>query len=133
MTTRDEQECGVVPTFVKLGSNRIMAQTTEPSSTAALAGTYPFDTATLIDICRENDVVMLGVFGSMARAEADEESDIDLLVEFADDKSLLALVALERKLSEAVGRKVDLLTEDAISPYLRERILGDLQVIYDAR
>ncbi|MCB0159092.1 MAG: nucleotidyltransferase family protein [Caldilineaceae bacterium] len=76
---------------------------------------------------------MLGVFGSMARAEGDEGSDIDLLVEFAEDKSLLALVALERTLAEAVGRKVDLLTEGAISPYLRERILGDLQVIYDAR
>lgn len=133
MTTRDEQECGAVPTFMMLGSNRTMAQTTEPSSTAALAVTFPFDTSTLIDICRENDVVMLGVFGSMARAEGDEGSDIDLLVEFAEDKSLLALVALERTLAEAVGRKVDLLTEGAISPYLRERILGDLQVIYDAR
>ena len=133
MTTRDELEWGTIPTFVMLGSSRIMAQPTEQSTGTAIAVTYPFDTATLVDICRENGIVMLGVFGSMARAEADEESDIDLLVEFADDKSLLALVALERKLSEAVGRKVDLLTEDAISPYLRERILGDLQVIYDAR
>jgi hypothetical protein len=92
---------------------------------------YPFDTQALIDICRRNDVAMLGVFGSMARGEATPHSDIDLLVQFSGRKSLLALVRLERQLSEALGRKVDLLTEAALSPYLRERILGELQVIYE--
>jgi predicted nucleotidyltransferase len=53
-----------------------------------------------------------------------------MLVEFAKRKSLLALVSLERKMSAALGRKVDLLTEAAISPYLRERIKRDLRVIY---
>jgi predicted nucleotidyltransferase len=71
------------------------------------------------------------VFGSTARGEANDQSDIDLLVEFSQRKSLLAMVALERQLATALGRKVDLLTEAAISPYLRERILGDLQVIYE--
>ena len=92
-----------------------------------------FDMNALIEICRENDVAMLGVFGSMARGEANDQSDIDLLVEFSKRKSLLALVAVERKMSSAVGRKVDLLTEAAISPYLRDRIKRDLRVIYEAR
>jgi predicted nucleotidyltransferase len=91
--------------------------------------TYPFDTDRLVAICRKNDVAMVGVFGSMARGEATAHNDIDLLVKFGKRKSLLALVRLERELS-AVGRKVDVLTEAAISPYLRQRILGDLQVIY---
>jgi len=95
--------------------------------------TFPFDTRALIDICRENDVVKVGVFGSMARGEANEQSDIDLIVEFSKRKSLLALVGLERKLSVAIGRKVDLLTEAALSPYLHDRIMQDLQVIYEAR
>jgi predicted nucleotidyltransferase len=95
--------------------------------------TYPFDTLKLIDLCRQNDVIRIGVFGSMARGEATEQSDIDLLIEFSTRKSLLALVALERKLSLALGRKVDLLTEAAISPYLRDRILHEQQVIYEAR
>ena len=95
--------------------------------------TYPFDTRKLIDVCRQNDVVKIGVFGSMARGEATEKSDIDLLVEFSKRKSLLALVAIERKLSLALGRKVDLLTEASISPYLRDRILLEQQVIYEAR
>jgi uncharacterized protein len=92
----------------------------------------PFDTAVLVDICRQNDVRRVGVFGSMARGEATEQSDVDLLVEFSARKSLLALVALERKISAAIGRKVDLLTEAAISPYLRDRIKQELRIIYEA-
>jgi uncharacterized protein len=93
--------------------------------------TLPFDTKKLIEICRQNDVSRVGVSGSTARGEANDKSDIDLLVEFSRRKSLLAMVALERQIATALGRKVDLLTEAAISPYLRERILGDLRVIYE--
>jgi len=92
----------------------------------------PFDTAKIIELCRQNDVSSLGVFGSMARGEANAQSDIDLLVEFSKPKSLLALVALERQMTTAVGRKIDLLTRPAISPYLRDRILRDLRIIYEA-
>lgn len=94
---------------------------------------FPFDTNKLVEICRKNDVAMIGVFGSMARGEASDQSDIDLLVKFSRRKSLLALVRLEREISTALGKEVDLLTEAAISPYLRERIMGELEVIYEAR
>ena len=90
----------------------------------------PFDTEKLVEICQQNDVAMIGVFGSMARGEATEDSDIDLLVKFSKGKSLLTLVRLEREISIALGRKVDLLTEAAISPYLRDRIKRELRVIY---
>ena len=93
----------------------------------------PFDADKLIEICRQNDVAKLGVFGSMARGEATEQSDIDLLVYFAQRKSLLAMVALERQISAALGRKVDLLTEAALSPYLRDTIKSEMVVIYEAR
>lgn len=93
--------------------------------------TYSFDIPRLIDICRRNDVSMVGIFGSMARGEAKKTSDIDLLVRFSKRKSLLAVVRLERELSDALDRKVDLLTEAAISPYLRERILKETQVVYE--
>ena len=75
---------------------------------------------------------MLGVFGSVARGEATAQSDVDLLVEFSNRKSLLPVISLERQLSDALGRKVDVLTEAALSPYLRSRILRDLTVIYEA-
>ena len=93
---------------------------------------FPFDTNRLIELCRKNDVAMIGIFGSMARGEDTEQSDIDLLVRFSKRKSLLALVKLEREVSAVLGRKVDLLTEAAISPYLRDRIKRELRVIYEA-
>ena len=98
-----------------------------------MVATYPFDLSRMIDICRQNDVSMIGVFGSMARGEAQKKSDIDLIVRFSKRKSLLSMVRLERELSEALGRKVDLLTEAAISPYMRESVLKELKVVYDAR
>jgi predicted nucleotidyltransferase len=76
---------------------------------------------------------MIGLFGSTARGEDTASSDIDLLVRLSKPKSLLSLVKLERTLSEAIGRKVDLLTESAISPYLKERILKEIKVLYEAR
>lgn len=93
---------------------------------------FPFDTNKLIEICRHNDVAKIGVFGSMARGEATDKSDVDLLVDFSQRKSLLALVRLERELSTALKRKVQLLTEAAISPYIRDRIKRELKVIYEA-
>ena len=69
----------------------------------------------------------------MARGEANDQSDIDLLIEFSKRKSLLTVIALERQLSTMLGRKIDLLTEAAISPYLRDRIKQETQIIYEAR
>jgi len=95
--------------------------------------TYPFSLSQLSDICRQHDVSMIGLFDSMARGEAKKQSDLDLIVRFSKRKSLLAVVRLERELSEALGRKVDLLTEGALSPYLRERILKETRVVYGKR
>ena len=92
----------------------------------------PFDTKKLIEICRQNDVIKVGIFGSIARGEATDRSDIDILVYFAKRKSLLTFVALERQISTALCRKVDLLTEAAISPYLFDKIKRELVVIYEA-
>lgn len=93
--------------------------------------TFPFDIDTLIKICRRNDVAMIGLFGSTARGEATTESDLDFLVKFGKRKSLLSVVKLERELSESLGQKVDLLTEAAISPYIRDSIFRDLTIIYE--
>jgi predicted nucleotidyltransferase len=91
------------------------------------------NTRALVKLCQHNDVARLSVFGSFARGEGTERSDVDLLVEFRKRNSLLALIALERKMSAALGRRVDLLTREAISPYLRESIERDLRVVYEAR
>jgi uncharacterized protein len=92
-----------------------------------------FDVKAITEICHQNDVSMLGLFGSFARGEATAQSDVDLLIEFSKPKSLLTLIRLERLLTAIIGKKVDLLTKASISPYLRERILQEVEVIYDSR
>ncbi len=67
----------------------------------------------------------IAIFGSYARHEDKKTSDIDVLVEFYPKKSLLELVRIERELSETTGKKIDLLTEEAISPLLQEEIKKD--------
>ena len=91
------------------------------------------DTSKLVEICRANDVEMVAVFGSTARGDTSPDSDIDVLIRFTRRRSLLALVRLERELSVALGRKVDLLTEASISPYIRKPIARDLRVLYETR
>jgi predicted nucleotidyltransferase len=74
----------------------------------------------------------VSVFGSYAREDAREGSDIDLLVEFKERKSLLDLVGIEQELSESIGTDVDLVTEKSLSPFLRERVMKERVVIYSA-
>jgi predicted nucleotidyltransferase len=84
----------------------------------------------VIAILEKYNARRIGIFGSFARGEAGPGSDLDLLVDFKERKSLLTLVRIERELSEAVGMKVDLLTEQAISPYLIDTIKSELKVVY---
>ncbi|MCX6143306.1 MAG: nucleotidyltransferase family protein [Ignavibacteriales bacterium] len=89
-------------------------------------------TKRIVAICGKYHVATISLFGSMARNEATEASDIDLLVSFSRPVSLLQMVTLERELSDALGRKVDLLTEASLSPYLRDHILKERQLVYAA-
>lgn len=73
----------------------------------------------------------ISLFGSFARGENKPGSDIDILVEFKERKSLLKIVRIERELSETLEIKVDLLTEKSISPYLISSIRKEMVVIYE--
>ncbi len=65
------------------------------------------------------------VFGSVARGEADAQSDIDLLVEFEPDRSLLDHAALWLELQELLGCKVDVVSEDGVKARIRDRVLRE--------
>ncbi len=65
------------------------------------------------------------VFGSVARGEADERSDIDFLVDMEAGRSLLDLGGLLMDLQEALGRNVDVVTERGLKPRIRERVLKE--------
>jgi len=80
-------------------------------------------TKEILPILKKNSVTRAGIFGSVARGEASNESDVDILVEFGERKGLFDLVRLERELKVILGRKVDLLTYDSINHLLREKIL----------
>jgi predicted nucleotidyltransferase len=62
------------------------------------------------------------IFGSAVRGEAKPESDIDFLVDMEGGRSLLDLIELGQDLEELLHRKVEILTEGGLSPYLQERI-----------
>ena len=82
-------------------------------------------------LCKENNVAMLGVFGSVARGEDTKKSDIDLLVKFKKPVSLIDLIRLEDKFVETLGRKIDLGTEDGLHPLIHKSVMSDLRVIYE--
>jgi uncharacterized protein len=65
------------------------------------------------------------LFGSVARGEAGPDSDVDLLVEFAPDRSLLDHAALIDELEDLLGCEVDVVNERALRPELRERVLRE--------
>jgi len=74
----------------------------------------------------------IGIFGSFARQEENEDSDIDILVKFKETISLLDLVRIHRELSALLGKKVDLVTEQALkNNRIRKSIYNDLRIIFE--
>lgn len=69
------------------------------------------------------------VFGSVARGEASDESDVDFLVDFEPGRSLLDLGGLRVELESLLGRRVDVVTEPGIYWLLRRRILNEARAL----
>jgi predicted nucleotidyltransferase len=65
------------------------------------------------------------VFGSAARGTARSESDVDLLVTFETGRSLLDLIGFKHDVEDLLHRPVDVVTDRALSPYLRDRVLAE--------
>ena len=65
------------------------------------------------------------VFGSLARGEADEQSDIDFLVEMEPGRSLLDLGGLQAELEALLGCPVDVVTEKGLKARIRGRVLAE--------
>ncbi|MFA5299924.1 MAG: nucleotidyltransferase family protein [Lutibacter sp.] len=69
---------------------------------------------------------LVGVFGSYARGEENEKSDLDILIDFDTKVDLLELIGLEQELSELLGIKVDLITLRSVNASLKPYIESDL-------
>jgi len=89
------------------------------------------DKSKIAKFCKDNDITYLAVFGSVARGGEREDSDIDLIARFSKRKSLLDLVRTESKFEKILKREVDLFTEPAISPYIKDIVEKDMKVIYE--
>lgn len=83
----------------------------------------------ILPVLQRYGVTKAAVFGSFATGENKEGSDLDLLVELPDDKSLLDLAGLKVNLEELLKMKVDVLTYDSIHPLLKDIILSEQKVI----
>lgn len=81
--------------------------------------------AKILDLATHHGAGNVRVFGSMARGEEGEDSDLDLFVTLGKGRSLLDLVGLKQDLEDLVHCPVDVVTEQGLSPYLRERVLAE--------
>ena len=77
------------------------------------------------------EVETIGIFGSYTRGEQGKKSDVDILVEFSEDAEIgfFRFLDLEEFLSRELGVKVDLVTKDALKPYIGKRILQEVVMV----
>ena len=79
----------------------------------------------ILQTARKYGAYNVRVFGSVARGEADEKSDIDLLVDMEKGRSLLDLAGLLVDLEDLLGCKIDVVTEKGLRERIRERVLKE--------
>jgi predicted nucleotidyltransferase len=83
----------------------------------------------IIKVLKKHGVERAAIFGSLSRNEFTDESDIDILIEFNGNRSLLDFAGLKLELQEKIGRKIDLLTYNSLHPLLKDTILDEQVVI----
>ncbi len=79
----------------------------------------------IFSLARKYGARNLRVFGSVVRGEADETSDIDLLVEMEPGRSLFDLGGFQYELERLLGRPVDVVTERGLKVRVRDRVLAE--------
>ena len=77
----------------------------------------------IVGIAQRYGAKNVRVFGSRARGEARPNSDFDILVTVGEHTSLLDIIAIKQDLEDLLGSTVHVVTDDAISPYIREKVL----------
>lgn len=88
----------------------------------------------IASFCAAHHVCRLALFGSVLGDRFDEDSDLDVLVDFEPGRApgLLGLAAMEIELEALVGRRVDLRTYGDLSRYFRDRVAAEARPIYAA-
>ena len=81
--------------------------------------------------CKTHEIESIALFGSYARGEQTQGSDLDLLVKFNHKVSLLRIIQIQLDLQSRLGLKVDLLTHGALGPHIGPHILSSRKVLYE--
>jgi predicted nucleotidyltransferase len=78
------------------------------------------------------DIRCVSLFGSHIHGEAEEDSDVDVLIEFMPEATVgfFKLAQIQRSITDFIGRKVDLLTPEALSKYFRDEVLAQAEHVY---
>lgn len=86
----------------------------------------------IAEFCRKHHIRKLALFGSVLREDFGQDSDVDVLVEFEQGRTvgLLRMAGLELELSEILGRKVDLRTPAELSRYFRDEVMQSSEIQY---
>lgn len=87
----------------------------------------------IVPILKRRGVLKAAIFGSFARGEMTKNSDIDILVKLAKNKSLLDLIGLKLELEDKLDRDVDVISYGGIHPLLRDIILKEQKIIYESK
>lgn len=93
-----------------------------------------FDQTQLNNICVNNGIFYLGLFGSYARGEENSKSDVDLLVKYSPEskvKSLLDHVGVQLEFEDLLDKPVDLIEEHTLKPRVKPYVERDLKVLYE--
>jgi predicted nucleotidyltransferase len=92
-----------------------------------------FDTDKLTNICQANDISFLGLFGSHAEGKEHPDSDVDLLVDFKNTKSLLEKGKVLIELQDLFKKDIDLVSRKNVKPLLKPYIEKQLIILYGER
>lgn len=78
----------------------------------------------ILSIAHRNGAKDIRILGSVARGDATPDSDIDFLVEMESGRTLLDIIAIKQDLEDLLGCTVDVVTEAAVSPYIRDEVIS---------
>lgn len=76
----------------------------------------------ILRISTAHGATNLRVFGSVSHGEATDKSDLDLLINLEPGRTLIDIIAIKRDIEDLLGCAIDVVTENAVSPYIREQI-----------
>jgi uncharacterized protein len=79
----------------------------------------------ILRVARRHGATRVRVFGSVARGQADSDSDVDFLVDMEPGRSLFDIAALLLELRDLLGCEVDVVTERGLRPRIRDRVLAE--------